>query len=470
MAVILTLMDEDGSPITSFDSAFEVTTREVFGGEDTLTFSVRYPAPAELQPGTLVTVSDRIYRVQIIEVIESDDGELTVEVEAWARWYDLAKMPVAAPHDFVSATSTEVATHILAGTSWSLGGAAGLDRRDMSWDGGADRLDYLRTVARVYGVELEFNNIHRTVWLRWADWGTWRSVFFLRGKNLLSLTQNVDWTNVVHRVYPRGRDGLTIESVNAGVPWLEVPSHMVPPPSVELVANEFADAQALKDYAQDVLWGISSPRRHYRCKAIDIAALPGHEDQVVEVGDEVVINCEDTGVTDEWLRVVAITRHPGEPERTEIELATVEPTMAAANVPGFTRPDDLGAALDPPQLGTTPSQRTGGTGCTCNGGLIRERVFGSSHTLEAADVGRCVTMDSAASTEVIIPAHTAAALPVGTSILIHRRGTGSVQVIAASGVTLDSTGGRSRIRERYGFAALLKTAENRWSVSGDMSL
>lgn len=93
---------------------------------------------------------------------------------------------------------------------------------------------------------------------------------------------------------------------------------------------------------------------------------------------------------------------------------------------------------------------------------------GTSYTLTLPDRGALVTMSNAAANTLTIPANASAAFPVGTIISVLQLGAGTTTITGASGVTVNGVpGGTGNIGSRYQAAALLKTATDAWTISGD---
>ncbi len=69
---------------------------------------------------------------------------------------------------------------------------------------------------------------------------------------------------------------------------------------------------------------------------------------------------------------------------------------------------------------------------------------------------------------ITIPANSAVAYPVGTSIDILRTNTGGVTIAGASGVTVNATPGLN-LRAQWSSATLFKRATDTWVVMGDLS-
>lgn len=93
---------------------------------------------------------------------------------------------------------------------------------------------------------------------------------------------------------------------------------------------------------------------------------------------------------------------------------------------------------------------------------------GTSYTLVLADRGGLVTMNNAAANTLTIPANASVAFPVGTIISVIQLGTGTTTIAGDTGVTVNGeSGGSGSIGSRFQAAALLKTATDSWTVSGD---
>ena len=93
----------------------------------------------------------------------------------------------------------------------------------------------------------------------------------------------------------------------------------------------------------------------------------------------------------------------------------------------------------------------------------------ASHTLALADANTVVEMNSSSGTNVTIPPNSSVAFPVGTTVEVVQLGTGTVTLVAGSGVTLRTPTGTLTLRARYSTAGLRKRASDEWVVTGDLS-
>lgn len=91
-----------------------------------------------------------------------------------------------------------------------------------------------------------------------------------------------------------------------------------------------------------------------------------------------------------------------------------------------------------------------------------------AYTTVLADRDKLVEVSSGSGITVTIPANSAVAYPVGTSIDILQTGAGQVTIAGAGGVTVNATPGL-KLRAQWSSATLFKRATDTWVVYGDLS-
>ena len=173
------VVDNRLRPLVLLHQAHEIFVHETLAGEDRLTFSLPHPVPAELTAGVLLDLAGKVYRVMIFGNREDDQGTRLIEVEAWALWYDLTKMPELPLQEWIGVTVSEVLTWLLPGSGWSVGAVTVLTRRNPRWGGGCNRLEALRELERVFNAEIVWDTVARTVSVIPAG-GADTGLFFLR--------------------------------------------------------------------------------------------------------------------------------------------------------------------------------------------------------------------------------------------------------------------------------------------------
>lgn len=90
----------------------------------------------------------------------------------------------------------------------------------------------------------------------------------------------------------------------------------------------------------------------------------------------------------------------------------------------------------------------------------------ASRALTLSDEGKALYCTNSGAITLTVPTNASAAFPAGTEILIYRKGSGTVTVAAASGVTLLCPGA-GVIASRYGSVRLKKWDTNTWSLEGE---
>jgi hypothetical protein len=80
-----------------------------------------------------------------------------------------------------------------------------------------------------------------------------------------------------------------------------------------------------------------------------------------------------------------------------------------------------------------------------------------------------VEMNVATANNLTIPTNTAVPFPIGSQILIAQYGAGQTTIVPDTGVTLRSSGGKTKIAAQYGLATLIKRGTNEWYLAGDIT-
>lgn len=91
------------------------------------------------------------------------------------------------------------------------------------------------------------------------------------------------------------------------------------------------------------------------------------------------------------------------------------------------------------------------------------------YTLTTSDNCKLIECNFGSSNNIIIPTNAAQPLPVGANILISQYGAGQVTIVADTGVTLRSSGGKTKTAAQYSVATLIKRDTNEWYLAGDIT-
>jgi len=100
--------------------------------------------------------------------------------------------------------------------------------------------------------------------------------------------------------------------------------------------------------------------------------------------------------------------------------------------------------------------------------LITTNRQTASYTLVLSDADKLVEMNVGSANNLTVPLNSSVAFSTGTQILLAQYGAGQTTVVATSGVTVRSNGGKLKLNVQYSGATLIKIAENEWYLFGDI--
>jgi hypothetical protein len=100
--------------------------------------------------------------------------------------------------------------------------------------------------------------------------------------------------------------------------------------------------------------------------------------------------------------------------------------------------------------------------------LITTNRQTASYTLVLSDADKLVEMNVGSANNLTVPLNSSVAFPTGTQILLAQYGAGQTTIVATSGVTVRSNGGKLKLNVQYSGATLIKIAENEWYLFGDI--
>ncbi len=103
--------------------------------------------------------------------------------------------------------------------------------------------------------------------------------------------------------------------------------------------------------------------------------------------------------------------------------------------------------------------------------ILRLNTQTSSYVLALTDQQQdtVVEMNVGTANNVTIPPSSSVNFPIGSQILIAQYGAGQTTIVPDTGVTLRSSGGKTKIAAQYGLATLIKRATDEWYLAGDIT-
>lgn len=250
---------------------------------------------------------------------EVEPGDDSTEYRGQLDLEDLQRVPFK---EFSSTGQTLQATAAaaLANTGWlvsvdsSISGVRNVRRIKKT------PLEILYAIRDAWMCEIRFDNLNNTVYFA-NQIGEDRGVYLMRGLNLIKLRPVYDSYDYVTRIIPYGADGLTIEEVNEGIPYVENYQYSTKILTLIWEDTEYEDAQALKEDAIKKLADLSKPKTAYSCEVLALAKMQTKYSVLdYDLGDTVRLYDAMLGV-DEKQRIVRYVEHPDAPEQDTCEIS-----------------------------------------------------------------------------------------------------------------------------------------------------
>ncbi len=92
----------------------------------------------------------------------------------------------------------------------------------------------------------------------------------------------------------------------------------------------------------------------------------------------------------------------------------------------------------------------------------------ADYTPVLTDGGNYIAMDLAVANTVTMPANSVVAFPIGTEMVVERRGVGVTTLVAGAGATLDAEFGLLSFAAQYSVVSVIKVELNRWVAIGNL--
>ena len=290
--------------------------RDLKSGDASISFT--YLGSDRIPAEYYVQTDDARYTIKEIKPDESGTeyhGQLDLE--------DLQRTPF---RQFTSTkqTVTATATAALTGTGWTVSTAFTTKKNVQKFK--CLPLDILYAIRDRWMAEIKFDNLNNVVYFS-KHFGSDKGVYFIRGLNLRKASTTIDSYDYVTRIIPYGEDGLTIESVNDNIPYVENYQYSTKILTMIWEDTSYDDAQTLMDDAAEKLDEISKPKSAYDCDVIDLAKMSSDYSVLdYKLGDTIHLIDGLTNVDDKQ-RIVKITEYPDDPEKNTCELSNTTLTL-----------------------------------------------------------------------------------------------------------------------------------------------
>lgn len=302
-------------PLTDIEN-FYIT--HVFEGMDTINFDISPGHPLYKKIGEEIKVSygDNDY---LIKAINRRKAVSTVTCELDL---DFLKETFHKKYNSGSKTIVEILTSILP-AGWSiLNQSLGTVSKTIELEG-VNNYDIFLECQNTYDLVYEINKKDKTVKLVNPDDTMNYGTYFTDELNLTQLEFKGSTTDFVTRLYPYGKDDLTIKNVNSGVEYVENFSYTNKIISAIWKDEKYTSAQNLKDAALKKIAELAYPVRSYTCTVLDLAKTGSeYSFLTIRMYDRVTLIDRENGIRVEH-KVVEYKEYPEEPEKNIITLSTV---------------------------------------------------------------------------------------------------------------------------------------------------
>lgn len=318
---------ESGAPAAILQDAFHVIQTDEVNAESTLEFEMYFTDPKRgfVKNQAEVRIGGQAYKVKTVTDKKEAGTAKTTSVYAENLYYDLARAAQLETVVFDVVKAGSAMAYALQNTEWDIGSIEiGVTR---SFESGADNpLALLQLIADVYGGELVFHSVERTVDLVERTGGDNGMVFHFK-KNMKSIERTVSTTSLITRLYAFGKDGMTFASVNGGLSYVEDFSYTDEVLIGSLDCSNFTSAEDMLSYAKMRAADYCRPNYSYRLSVLYLQGLAGHGHEIYGLGDVVRVVDEELGL-DIRTRIVRMEKDVLEPWNTAVELSTTIGTLS----------------------------------------------------------------------------------------------------------------------------------------------
>lgn len=314
---MLTIFDANGIdiyPIVNIEpESFCVTHKN--GGDCTLNFEVATTDPiySKIAEELQVQYKEKRY---CVKKINNESIECALDFDFLkARFYkEYKRTENTLQHIFDE--------HLPSGWKAINAGLVGI-RRTVELENGGTDYDVIMRALEVYKVAYEWNHAEKTVTVIKPENVQPEGEFLTDELNLRRIDFKGDSTAYITRLYPYGKDGLTIADVNDGKEYIENFEY-----SDKVICGVWKDerytvAQNLKDDALERLKTLAFPTRSYECDVIDLAKIDSNYSFLsFQLYRMVTLIDRERGARVDH-RVVEYKEYPLKPELNVVTLSSV---------------------------------------------------------------------------------------------------------------------------------------------------
>lgn len=316
------VLDQNQVALAVLENSFDIELEQEENGMDEIVFSLPFKDGKKdfLKNENLIQMFETIYIIREIR-LKKGSSSPTIEVYAEALWYDLQFSDPLVTKEWIEQDAYTIFSDILSSTDWTVGAIEIQASRTVYLNNDTDNALKAISVAReIFGGSLRFDTSNKQVNL--INENTQHSgASIVYKKNMKEIEASYDTRNLVTRLYVYGKNDLTIESANNGLPYIEDHSYTSKKRVRTIKDDRFENPFHLKEFAEKQLEILARPSSTYRVTAQVLSSLSGLSHEKFSIGS--IVRVFDTELNlDINTRIMKWTYNVAEPWRTKIELET----------------------------------------------------------------------------------------------------------------------------------------------------
>lgn len=179
-------------------------------------------------------------------------------------------------------------------------------------------LELIRILAENYDQELWFDTKNKVLYV-YDQMGNQLGNYYSNELKLQTLNKQSDTYEYATVLYPYGKDGLDIKTINSNKDYITNFNYSNKYIERVWVDEKFEYAEDLKKYAQLYLEELAQPKCSYKLKLAELGQC--------QLGDQITLIDKLKRIKQKQ-RVVKIVRYPFEPERDQVELSNLKSSFA----------------------------------------------------------------------------------------------------------------------------------------------
>lgn len=321
---MLTLYDSSGVPAYPLDvpaASFFIT--HVYGGLDTLSFDIspKHPVYVNIAEEIQVEYADILYK------IKSVNERATTSTIGCIVDLDFLKETVHLTYTSSARSLREVLSDALHG--WTLEDVDLVTVRPNMELTNCTDYDIVMQAMETYGVVYEWHNKNHRLKIIKPELIQPSGQYLTDELNLKQLTFKGSSSDIITRLYPIGKDGLTIAEVNGGKAYVEDRSYCDQVISAIWSDDRYTDAQSLKNDALERLKTTAYPVRSYECSVQDLAKVEAAYSHLSFELYQIVTLIDRQRQTRIDHRVMEYKEYPLQPDLNVVTLANVATKITA---------------------------------------------------------------------------------------------------------------------------------------------